>query len=415
MLVLLLVAGALGFSGTFLQLTDLVRFPPLSQTAFLTAGLTQHLDLKYAVGSNIQTTSCHALNGTARALGERWYCDSPEDLIDRTLRFAADHTNPDFVLLTGDFARHDDYPAIPRTWQEVLDENTKVAFKVAKAFPGVPILPSLGNNDCYPHDTMAPPGPNNTVLNGLAQAWAPLLDPQTRQQMLNGGWLSKRLPKGNLLLSLNTLYFAYGPDCNVTGPPLEQLEWLGALLQSATAAGQKVIISGHIPPDMWLPRCRAWYVQTCVANAQTIRGQIFGHKHSDQFNFVNVQGVVNPPQLDPSTTIAITCAPSIVPTYNPAFRLWKYSPDTMDLLGGYKQFYADIDQWYSSGSPGFAPEYSLVDAFNLNGNPSNVDFWIRFKRQLISNSTMCAQYLKYFCVSVASATAPAVCKQTSCQ
>ncbi len=130
---------------------------------------TQHLDLKYVVGSNIQSTSCQALNGTARSLGERWWCDSPEQLIDKTLRFAADHTNPDFVLLTGDFSRHDDYAPIPRTWQEILDENAEVASKVAKAFPGVPVLPSLGNNDCYPHDTMAPPGPNNTVLSGLAQ------------------------------------------------------------------------------------------------------------------------------------------------------------------------------------------------------------------------------------------------------
>ncbi len=241
-----------------------------------------------------------------------------------------------------------------------------------------------------------------------------MLDPSTRQQMLNGGWLSKRLPHGNLLLSLNTLYFTYGPDCNVTGAPLEQLEWLGALLQSATSSGQKVIISGHIPPDLWLPRCRAWYAQTCVLNAQTIRGQIFGHKHSDQFTFLNVDGVVNSPHLDPTTTIAITCAPSVVPSFNPSFRVWKYDPETMDLFGGYKQFYADMDQWYSNGGPGFAEEYSLVDVYNLSGNPSNVDFWIRFRRQLASNSTMCAQYLKYLCVSWVSAAAPDVCKQATC-
>ena len=230
--------------------------------------------------------------------------------------------------------------------------------------------------------------------------------------MLNGGWLSKRLPHGNLLLSLNTLYFAYGPDCNVTGAPLEQLEWLGALLQSANASGQRVVISGHIPPDMWLPRCRAWYAQMCVENAQTIRGQIFGHKHSDQFNFLNVDGVVNSPNLSPATTIAITCAPSVVPSFNPSFRVWKYDPSSMDL-GGYVQFYADLDRWYRNGGPGFDKEYSLMDAYGLSGNPSNVDFWITFKRLLTTNTTMCAQYLKFFCVSVTGAV-PEVCKQATC-
>ncbi len=85
----------------------------------------QHLDLRYVVASDIKQTSCHAENGSARALGERFFCDSPEDLVDKSLYFASMGTSPDFVLLTGDLSRHDDYAAVPRTWAEILQENTK--------------------------------------------------------------------------------------------------------------------------------------------------------------------------------------------------------------------------------------------------------------------------------------------------
>ena len=80
---------------------------------------------------------------------------------------------PDFILLTGDLARHDDYKPIPRTFDEIMHENNLVAKYIATAFPNIPVLPSIGNNDVYPHDQMFPPGPNNTVLPGLAKAWAP--------------------------------------------------------------------------------------------------------------------------------------------------------------------------------------------------------------------------------------------------
>ncbi len=267
--------------------------------------------------------------------------------------------------------------------------------------------------------------------------------------MLNGGWLSKRIAHGNLLLSLNTLYFAYGPDCNVTGPPLEQLEWLGALLQNAVTAEQRVIISGHIPPgkcdgsviafflltffvaDLWLPRCRfgifvlcsfapshsllfsrAWYAQLCVANARTIRGQIFGHKHSDQFNFINTDGVVNSPNLSPSVSIAVNCAPSIVPTFNPSYRVWSYDPSSLDL-GGYDQFYADLDALYK-GEFRFEKEYNLLDAYNMQGNPSNVEFWIRLDSMLKANLTLSLQYLKFKFVSVANPPMSEICKRINC-
>ena len=130
--------------------------------------------------------------------------------------------------------------------------------------------------------------------------------------------------------------------------------------------------------DLWLPTCRKWYAQLCTSNPKTIRGQIFGHKHSDQFNFVGVDGVVNGPNLTPANSIAVQCAPSIVPSFNPSYRIWKvfllhffvaidlsfppflqYDPASFDL-SDYDQFYADLD----SVSPlSFFSPYLVVDSF----------------------------------------------------
>ena len=308
---------------------------------------------------------------------------------------------PDFILLTGDLARHDDYKPIPRTFDEIMHENNLVAKYIATAFPNIPVLPSIGNNDVYPHDQMFPPGPNNTVLPGLAKAWAPLLDADMTQAMLQGGWMSRILTNGNRALSLNTLYFAYGPDCNVTGATaLEQLEWLSALLENAQQSNSYLIISGHVPPHMWLPSCRALYAQLCSANAGTIKAQIFGHLHSDQFHFIDSDGTVDPAHPDPASSIAVTCAPSIVPTFNPSYRVWDYDPETLDLQD-YTQYYANLDKLYEKFR--FEKEYSLRDAYSMSStNVSSIEFWIELNKRIGDSASLAIQYELFKYVSIIS-------------
>lgn len=47
------------------------------------------------------------------------------------------------------------------------------------------------------------------------------------------------------------------------------------------------------------------------------------------------------------------------------------------------------------GDFAFEKEYSLLEAYGIEGNPSNTEFWIRLNGILKGNITMSLQYLKF--------------------
>ena len=58
------------------------------------------------------------------------------------------------ILYRHDLDRHK-----PRTPKEIYGANRMMLDMMQDAFPDIPIIPSLGNNDIYPHNVLAP-GPN---------------------------------------------------------------------------------------------------------------------------------------------------------------------------------------------------------------------------------------------------------------
>ena len=130
-------------------------------------GVLQLLTQRYYIVKSDIVQDCHRGVGSAGAFGNRWICDSPESLTSLTFSWLSTLSNqihPDFVVWTGDNARHDADPLFVRTEQEIYTENTQVADALAQAFPGVPLVPSVGNNDVYPHDQCCI-GPNNGKPN----------------------------------------------------------------------------------------------------------------------------------------------------------------------------------------------------------------------------------------------------------
>lgn len=66
-----------------------------------------------------------------------------------------------------DTHRHDIDRSLPRTPQEIFDLNTMMVDKMLSVIPrDVPIVPSLGNNDIYPHNVLAA-GPNRITEHFL--------------------------------------------------------------------------------------------------------------------------------------------------------------------------------------------------------------------------------------------------------
>jgi endopolyphosphatase len=79
-------------------------------------------------------------------------------LTNLTLDFLDKHwaSEIDFVVWTGDNVRHDNDRKIPRTLDEIFGLNSMLATAMENIFlkKGIPVVPSLGNNDVWPHNIL---------------------------------------------------------------------------------------------------------------------------------------------------------------------------------------------------------------------------------------------------------------------
>ncbi|CDW98310.1 hypothetical protein, partial [Sporisorium scitamineum] len=159
--------------GRFLHVTDL------------------HPDPHYKHGSAVNAACHHKKPKKGKPDGKLragWWgtaltdCDSPPRLVESSLKWAARNlvqhasaqpqdantTSPsslsgelglDFIIWTGDSARHDNDNKLPRSNKEIFDLNRWTLQQLETAFPGVPLIPTVGNNDIFPHNILFP-GPN---------------------------------------------------------------------------------------------------------------------------------------------------------------------------------------------------------------------------------------------------------------
>ncbi|KAK0257941.1 Endopolyphosphatase [Friedmanniomyces endolithicus] len=196
-------------------------------------------------------------------------CDSPISLVNETMAWIEHNLKDkiDFVIWTGDSARHDNDEDIPRNAAQVIGSNEMMVQKMFEAFgkhngdendedPNndytVPIIPSFGNNDILPHNVMAK-GPN-TWTRTYSRIWRQFIPEAQKHQFEQGGWFNVEvIPNKLAVFSLNTLYFADN-NAAVDGcaspsePGYRQLEWMRIQLQFMRERGAKAILTGHQPP-----------------------------------------------------------------------------------------------------------------------------------------------------------------------
>jgi endopolyphosphatase len=270
-----------------------------------------HPDPYYKVyASTDETSACHRSKGSAGYYGaETSDCDSPLALIDATFAWLKTHMRDqvDFVVWTGDSARHDNDEMIPRSEAEVVGQNRYVVSQFLEAFgkpenwddddPSndfvVPIVPTLGNNDILPHNIFLE-GPNRWTTNYL-DIWKQLIPEHQRHQFQRGGWFSVEVIPGKLMaFSLNTLYF-FASNSAVDGcaskkePGYEQFEWLRIQLELLRARGMKAILVGHVPPARvdakvsWVESCWQKYALWMRMYRDVIVSGIYGHMNIDHF------------------------------------------------------------------------------------------------------------------------------------
>ncbi|EQK99468.1 Endopolyphosphatase [Ophiocordyceps sinensis CO18] len=263
-----------------------------------------HPDEFYKVhSSSAAGVACHRGKGMAGTYGaEKTDCDSPFALVDATLDWVAENIKDDidFVVWTGDSARHDSDERHPRNEKAVLDSNRAVTAKIVDTFASsrdgrlsVPVIPTLGNNDFLPHNIMSP-GPNRW-LRAYGDIWRRFIPEDQRHSFQYGGWFYVEvIPDKLAVFSHNTMFFfernaAVDGCADASEPGYKHMEWLRVQLQRMRQRGLKAILMGHVPPartqgkQNWDETCWQRYTLWLRQYRDVVTASVFGHMNIDHF------------------------------------------------------------------------------------------------------------------------------------
>lgn len=204
--------------------------------------------------------------------------------------------NIDFVLWTGDSARHDRDEKMPRKMEEIIHLNEILSQQFIDIFQdSIPVVPTIGNNDIMPHNTMKE-GPNRWTKT-FVDVWSKFIPEAERHSFVEGGWFTSEVIPGKLsAISLNTMYF-YSSNSAVDGcddkdePGYEHMEWLRVQLKLLRQRQMKAILIGHVPPARagskqgWDETCWQKYTLWLHQYRDVIVGSVYGHMNIDHFMF----------------------------------------------------------------------------------------------------------------------------------
>ncbi|KAI9495040.1 Metallo-dependent phosphatase-like protein [Zychaea mexicana] len=362
--------------GYFLHITDL------------------HIDEEYIAGSTVDS-DCHRLpsgsdsGATAGLLGTPGEkCDAPVELAEKTLDYIAREWRHkiDFVVWTGDNSRHDwDKKYRPRKRKNIYHLNERVTNMMQRAFwptardpRHIPLVPTLGNNDVYPHNTIGGPNEDGDLLDYFARLWQTWIPTDQRATFRRGGYFAVNVGPRLRILSLNTMYFYHKndavEDCDAFGTPAyEMIQWFEHELLKARAAHVRVYVMGHVPPTTkhYRQSCLQEYVRVASQFPDVLKGHFFGHLNMDHFLLLdardenedfrtssrkNASAVMDEEEDDVHVTrnvnkyvnwlrdmyeaidpidhkrasahrmpvVAVQVAPSVLPVYYPSIRIYRY-------------------------------------------------------------------------------------------
>lgn len=176
-----------------------------------------------------------------------------------------------------------------------------------------------GNEDCVPHyEFYASLEPSiHPALQRLTAALTQheLLSETDGAQFQRCAFFSKVLQGTNLkIIALNTIIYSvqHRPNTSTEPDPCGQIAWLNNELASALAANQRVMILGHIIPDVtkWYSTYLDAYRSAMMNYNDIISAQWFGHTH--MFTFLTLSQHKSPILID---VPAITPRDGNMPSY----------------------------------------------------------------------------------------------------
>jgi sphingomyelin phosphodiesterase acid-like 3 len=328
--------------------------------------------------------------------------------------------SPAFIAISGDFLAHD----FNKTYQQYATDKSQAAYsafvdktmryvasRLSKAFPGVRIYPTLGNNDSDCGDYAV--APDGAFLAHFRDTWSAIVGARSFDRRFpTGGYYRLDIPalRGVRLIALNTNFFStkYQNPCGKPGPDpgARELEWLDDELRLARVEGKRVWLLFHIPPGMdvydtvayggacpslktqtfWKEQYLQEYLRIAAAHRKTIVGSFAGHTHQDEFRFAGGD--------------FIHINPSISPVFgnNPAFEIV-----TVDRTGNI----SDYTAWHLPNvTLPWVREYSFRDAY---GKPRYDAAALTGLAASIGNDAATREkYFTYYSSSNAKSTAEAL-------
>lgn len=360
--------------------------------------------------------------------GQKLGNDSSYALVRSALDDAARRVpNPDFILCPGDFLAH--------YWQETFDRlapgvraqqpevfqqftmNTVglLVAELRQRFPGVPILPALGNEDSFCDDYGLEPG--GEFLRDLAQVWVPLLHlPADQRQAFErtfrrGGYYDVPLPRtpGHRLIVLNSVFFSteYFDECEQPHqqPSGEQLAWLAERLRAAEQANQRVWLLMHIPPGIdvydtakslakngpvktfWHNEYASEFLKLATQYRGTLQWAIAGHTHMDDFRA---------PLVGEQVAVPFKFVPAVSPVFgnNPSYQAYTYRRDD-GQIEDYQAYYLPLaGERTSDALPAWQQEYSFRQAYGLG--PLTLETLLKLPRALRTNPALRQQFRAWY-------------------
>ena len=294
-------------------------------------------------------------------------CDSSEMLINRTLARAREVlAQPDFILVTGDYVRHDTDNILDGGEQRValiLRTIERVAELIDAFFPTTSthhavepyyepvVVNALGNNDLDgDYNLLVPASETESPwLVRVAPAFFRSLESNQSVTFRLGGYYVQEVLPGLHVISLNTVvYSPHHRPSNVTlTDPFGQFAWLQATLANldVNSSTVGVYIVGHIPPTIdqysfalqWEERFADQYFGIVRRFRQLVLGQLFGHVHCNTFRVLQLPAINGSTDGPVDAPVFVTTA--ITPVYqnNPGFRVWEFDSMEAAAAGGEDQ------------------------------------------------------------------------------
>ena len=332
-----------------------------------------HLDYEYEAGGDRAAWCHHTDKPYDHSVGPagNYSCDSPLLLVESSLQAMVRHEEaPDFIVWTGDSAPHWRDPQPPD--EKYITNVTKFVFsKLDQMFPGVPVIPALGNHDMSPPDQFPIPVLNDSQPEYYQTLWSDgafgdhINTSQSKETFLKCGYYSKTILSSGLkmtflVLNTNIYYSDYNNDVD-DDDPCGQLSWLEKSLKEAENDTEKVFIVAHVPPGSFekspgrlnfntpnntFKNINNKYLEIVSRPhlSRKISAHLYGHLHTDTFR-IFLDGATR------SVPVGVAfMAASVTPVLwvnrkvvgvNPTIRLMKYNDDNGILLD-YVTYYLDL-------------------------------------------------------------------------